>query len=1379
MLDEGRPRRRRVAYWVAYVAALLLTACGSGGGGSTAAPGAISVAVSGLASKAPIANATVTVYRLAADGTRDLPPLATATTGLSGDYALVMRAPVATPVAVAFTGGSYVDEATGATLSLGADDALEAYAQVPANGILSVNVTPLTTLAAALARKHVQQDGQSLSAAIINATAEISTLFDVGDILETTPPPLSGLDTASQNEKNYALFLAGFSQLAENDGTQTVFALIKAMAADLQADGILGNAANALTPQNLVAATDQFLNNTNYSATLSAQGAGAVSQPRIDIATIAGKIAAHTNHAPTAGNLVLPGFLEDTVGSGVLSGSDPDAGDILSFSIVRNGEKGTAAITDASTGSFTYTPQPNANGQDSFTYLVSDGASGAYGTVTVTIIAVNDAPVITSTANTSATQDTAYSYQVTASDPDVGDSLTYALTTSPAGMTIGATTGLIQWTPTNGDAISNSGNHAVVVQVSDNGVPAKQASQSFTIHVANINDPPFAANASFTTKEDVAYSGTLSASDPDLDPLTYSIVSQGSKGTVTLDSQTGSFSYTPDPDTNGSDSFTYKVNDGAVDSTNIATVSVTITPVTDSIMVVVAHPDDEALMAAGVMKRAHDNGDAVKVVIITNGDAQGKNAGLTREAESKTAVADKLGLSEDDIIFLGYPDSGLLPIYNDHPNATVPPYVKGSTGQSATYGNQGLGREDFHRYWTGAAADYNQANVVADLKELLNRYQPTQIYTHSPFDLHYDHRATYYDLRDAAQSLMKEQATFHPDVYTAIIHQPYLYPYKDKWAQGTTPTLSVLDDRDDQFWPLPAYGSVGTASGDLTLMKARFAPTQALTKPADLDLTLLDWADRLSLPVPAVMQDPNVVNNLKYQMIDSYVSQEAVWGLPFAFGKSDEVFWKQTWSRNIALRATITASSQNTKFFQGAANVADSIVDGYRDQNNDGISEGNSQAEWVTAGEREGAWVQLDWTQPYTINKVVLYDRPNPSDQVLSGTLSFSDGSTVSVGALPNDGSKYEVDFAAREVSWARFTVDSVSAATANVGLAEMEVWTAAPPADNQPPFFTRGPTASALTGGMSSTLAAPAYDREGDPITWTWQSQLGATITGSGDTVTYTPPYGVGGTDTVTVTISDGINPPITAKFALALDENNIAYLAEVTASSETPSTGQLAIKAVDGVIDGYPGDYTKEWATNGQGAGAWLRLEWTQCYEVDRVRLYDRPNLGDRILGATLRFSDGSTVAVGALPNDGSLLELTFPARCTDSVTLEITAVSGTTVNVGLAEIEVFGPVVDPTVIQTVLLRQDFDSGAASGWTPVDDAAATHTPSAWSVVNDQYQEDSGARYPDDVGIFGETPAGYELATYSRYDGFIHGDMDLRLQLRSDDIGVLGVMFG
>ena len=60
-----------------------------------------------------------------------------------------------------------------------------------------------------------------------------------------------------------------------------------------------------------------------------------------------------------------------------------------------------------------------------------------------------------------------------------------------------------------------------------------------------------------------------------------------------------------------------------------------------------------------------------------------------------------------------------------------------------------------------------------------------------------------------------------------------------------------------------------------------------------------------------------------------------------------------------------------------------------------------------------------------------------------------------------------------------------------------------------------------------------------------------------------------------------------------------NIAPLAAVTASSETPPS--LAIKAVDGVIDGYPGDESREWATLGEGVGAWIQLDWTGSYLVD----------------------------------------------------------------------------------------------------------------------------------------------------------------------------------
>ncbi len=136
----------------------------------------------------------------------------------------------------------------------------------------------------------------------------------------------------------------------------------------------------------------------------------------------------------------------------------------------------------------------------------------------------------------------------------------------------------------------------------------------------------------------------------------------------------------------------------------------------------------------------------------------------------------------------------------------------------------------------------------------------------------------------------------------------------------------------------------------------------------------------------------------------------------------------------------------------------------------------------------------------------------------------------------------------------------------------------------------------------------------------------------------------------------------------------SNIAPLATVTASSESSEYGQLAIKAIDGVIDGYPGDYTKEWATNGEGAGAWLTLTWNNACLVDKVVLYDRPNLNDQILSATLTFSDGSSVPVGPLNNAGAATVVTFTPRLINRMTMTVNTVKSSTANIGLAEIEVF---------------------------------------------------------------------------------------------------------
>ncbi|MBA8812020.1 DUF7402 domain-containing protein [Frigoribacterium faeni] len=153
----------------------------------------------------------------------------------------------------------------------------------------------------------------------------------------------------------------------------------------------------------------------------------------------------------------------------------------------------------------------------------------------------------------------------------------------------------------------------------------------------------------------------------------------------------------------------------------------------------------------------------------------------------------------------------------------------------------------------------------------------------------------------------------------------------------------------------------------------------------------------------------------------------------------------------------------------------------------------------------------------------------------------------------------------------------------------------------------------------------------------------------------------------------------------------------ATVTASSENTADGQTAAKAVDGVADGYPGDHRAEWATVGGRSGSWLSLAWPTARTIDQVVLHDRPNGDDRVTGATLVFSDGSTVAVPALPDDGSAATVTFPARASSSLRITVTSTSGTTRNVGLAELVVRSPSAAPTSTPAPT-RTDVTAGAVA---------------------------------------------------------------------------------
>jgi hypothetical protein len=161
----------------------------------------------------------------------------------------------------------------------------------------------------------------------------------------------------------------------------------------------------------------------------------------------------------------------------------------------------------------------------------------------------------------------------------------------------------------------------------------------------------------------------------------------------------------------------------------------------------------------------------------------------------------------------------------------------------------------------------------------------------------------------------------------------------------------------------------------------------------------------------------------------------------------------------------------------------------------------------------------------------------------------------------------------------------------------------------------------------------------------------------------------------------------PMTGPVTPLTPATDIAPFAVVTASGEDSATTQVAAKAVDGSVLGWPVDYTHEWATVGGGAGSWLKLSWGTPVTLDHVVLDDRPNLADQVTSATLTFDDGTTVAVPPLPNDGSPLTVAFPAHATTSLLLTITGVSASTQNIGLAEIEAWTAPAPTTTTTTVV--------------------------------------------------------------------------------------------
>ena len=349
------------------------------------------------------------------------------------------------------------------------------------------------------------------------------------------------------------------------------------------------------------------------------------------------------NDAPESSDLSLT-TPQDTPVDGQVIATDRD-GDELVYGVSNPPANGSVTLNPG-TGEFTYTPDPGYHGGDRFVVIIDDGQGGTTtSVVTIGVTPVAEPPVVeppveeppvveppveevntppvASNLTLTTPEDTPVSGRIAASDAD-GDTLNFAVGNPPAQGSI------ISFNPATGAFVYQPGagyvgNDQFTVTVSDGRGGSTVAVVNIGITpvevVPPVNQSPTSSDVSLTTEEDTPVDGAVPGADVDGDTLQWQVTSGPAHGTVTLDKDTGHFTYTPGAHYHGGDSFVVTISDGQGGSTT-STVTIEVTPVNENPVAV----DDPAGEIYSVVLGTHNTG------------LTGQAAWATPDSEGQTVV---------------------------------------------------------------------------------------------------------------------------------------------------------------------------------------------------------------------------------------------------------------------------------------------------------------------------------------------------------------------------------------------------------------------------------------------------------------------------------------------------------------------------------------------------------------------------------------------------------------------------------------------------------------------------------------------------------------------------------------------------------------------
>ena len=407
------------------------------------------------------------------------------------------------------------------------------------------------------------------------------------------------------------------------------------------------------------------------------------------------------------------------------------------------------------------------------------------------------------------------------------------------------------------------------------------------------------------------------------------------------------------------------------------------------VLALVPHEDDEANILLGVLEQYVKYGSDVYVAYVFNGDYQ--NSGAQRIAEAEAAMA-RCGIPSERLIFLGYGDQlnqdgcGIYYCPEDE-------LLTSRAGFSSTYGTD--------RHPPFNPNSYTCRHLYEDIRTLLLRYTPDVIFC-SDMDPHDDHQTVSMFFEKAMGEVLKARGDYEPEIYRAFAyHTAY-------WAQPDFYSLNIVSTKKQN--PEPYITDCGS--------------------------NVYNWEERLRLPVDTGILSRSMFSSRGYDVLLQYQSQVAAEQADGIIN-GDKVFWQRE-SGSVSYEAEFWVSS-------GDGSTLNDFVLTDRDQASE--VPGHSSNTWVPDGEDQEKRIIIKFTQPTTLSRVVLYDNPSLTDNVLEASIHLDNGSFYMTGPLEPNGSGTEILFDRTEVEELEISLMKTEGSSA--GFTEVELFAGA----YEPPF--------------------------------------------------------------------------------------------------------------------------------------------------------------------------------------------------------------------------------------------------------------------------------------------------------------------------------------